>query len=153
MNIYNSIPQLQGFLSEPGRNGIGKLGERLAALLLEQNGYIVSHQRVGQRKGDLKVIDPDGQIHRIEVKTARRSKDRKWRFLLYKSGEQDYRNSDYVLLLAVTRSGDTVPFLIPVADLKQPRSIICISSNPRRYSGKWAAYRQDSSSLQIGGTL
>lgn len=149
MNIYNSIPTLKGLLTNPGRNGIGKLGERLAMLILETNGYTVSHTQHRQRRGDLRVIDADGQIHRVEVKTARRGKDKKWRFLVYKRGEQDYRDADYLLLLAVTASGETVPFIIPVADIDQ-RSIICISSNPRTYAGRWAAYRQSCQTLTLG---
>lgn len=149
MNIYKSIPHLQGCLIQPGRNGIGQLGETLAALLLEKNGYQVTHTRIGQRRGDLQVIDTDGQIHRIEVKTARRSKDKKWRFLLYKQGEQDYRDADFVLLLAVTASGQTIPFLIPTAEIGQ-RSIICITSNPRQYTGRWAAFRRTESNLILG---
>lgn len=149
MNIYDSIPRLQGFLSNPNRHGIGTLGEMVAAKLLEKSGYTVSHTHVGQQRGDLRAVDQDGQVHHIEVKTARRGKDRKWRFLLYKKGCTNFKHADWLILLAVTASGDTVPFVIPVADLSK-RSSIIISSNPRDYAGRWSAYRQRQDNLILG---
>ena len=89
-NIYKDIPMLKGILASPGRNAIGRLGEHLAYLLLEQCGYTCSFARKGQKRGDLRVVDTEsGVIHRVEVKTARRGKDRKWRFLLWKKNEQE----------------------------------------------------------------
>lgn len=142
---------LKGILASHGRNAIGRLGEHLAYLLLEQCGYRCSFTRQGQQRGDLRVVDPaSGVIHRVEVKTARRASDHKWRFLLWKKGHQDYRHADFVLLLAVWISGEVTPFVIPVADLGE-RSQICISSHPLHYTGCWATYRQTPSSLSLTG--
>lgn len=148
-NIYKRIPTLKGILASPGRNGIGRLGEHLACLLLEKRGYKCSFAQKGSKRGDLRVVDPEtGAVQRVEVKTARKSSDGKWRFLLWKKDKQDYRHADYILLLAVWISGEVTCFTIPVADLGE-RSQICISSHPLHYTGRWATYRQTPSGLSL----
>lgn len=158
MNVYDSIPHLTGFLADPGRNAIGALGERLAALLLQQRGYAVDLVgRDRQRRGDLRVVDTHGVVIRVEVKTARQGKDGKWRFLLWKKASpaksgQDCRYADALILLAVLRTGDVVPFVIPMAAARD-RSHICITSHPESYTGCWSNYRQRPGQIHLGGCV
>lgn len=141
MNIQYSIPQLKGLLSIPGRHGLGQIGEYVASLLLKASGYDISHNHCDQR-GDLIAWHPSGKTYRVEVKTARKSSDGAWRFCLWKKGKTDYRHSDFIVLLAVTKSGDCIPFVIPTSDIKKKITVIAITSNPRTYGGKWSIYRQ-----------
>lgn len=137
-----TLPKLTFYLSDESRKGIGVMGEVMAAQLLEKAGYAVSFTQHRQKRGDLRVVAPKtGEIKRVEVKTARRTTDGKWRFLLWKKGCTDYRHADVVILLAVLKSGRAVPFVIPVDDLGE-RAQVAITSHPENYSGRWAQYRQ-----------
>lgn len=137
-----ALPTMQIYLSDQKRKAIGTMGEITVARMLELSGYEVSFTHVRERRGDLRVYDiQSGEIVRVEVKTARRSKDGKYRFTLFKKGCTDYRDADVVVLLPVLKSGRTVPFVIPVDDLGN-RSQVCITSHPEEYSGMWVKYRQ-----------
>ncbi len=137
-----SLPGLQIALSEETRRGIGALGERLAAGLLEKAGYLVSFTRYGEKRGDLVAIDQTtGEVIRIEVKTSRRGKDRRWRFTLHKRGCTDHRHADVVILLAVLKSGRAIPFVVPVEAIQHVHAVT-ICSHPEAYGGKLAVYRQ-----------
>lgn len=125
-------------LSTPSRSEMGQLGERYAVILFERNGYIPLPKRY--KHGDLGVIDPaTGQTFNVEVKASRRRPDGKWVFLL-KNQRVDYRHADYVLLLATLKSGFPVCFLIPTSEI-DCRSTIVITSDPRKYAGRWSKYR------------
>jgi len=141
VNLYETMPGLMAAMSYP-RRAVGALGEMAAAKLLEMRGYRVSFTGAAEKRGDLRVVSPvTGEVVRVEVKTARRCKDGKWRFTLKKKQHTDYRHSDVVVLLAVIGGGAVVPFVIPVADLGE-RSQVCITSSPAKYAGRWARYRQ-----------
>lgn len=136
-------PTLTGMmvhLSDKNRKGIGAAGEMTARLLFEKAGYAV--RLAGRHRGDLTVIDTTtGESTNIEVKTARRGKGGKWRFTLFKQGCTNHLDADYVLLLAVLKSGRCVPFLVPVDKLADQKQAV-ITSHPDSYTGKLAAYRQ-----------
>ena len=150
-NIYTTLPMLKGMLSEPGRQGIGALGEMVARRLFENAGYEVS--RAERRQGDLRIIQPQtGEVRQIEVKTSRRASDRRYHFTLWKKGKTDYRDADTVLLLAVLKSGDVVPFVIPVSALGE-RSQITISGDCWNYSGVWRKYRCSERNIHRGLSL
>jgi Holliday junction resolvase-like predicted endonuclease len=118
------------------------MGEQVAARLLGQSGYSVSFMQARQKRGDLRVVElATGEVHYVEVKTARRGKDGKWRFTLYKKGKTDHRNADFVVLLAILESGRAVPFVIPIVVLEQRKQAV-IGKHPESYVGKLAAYRQ-----------
>lgn len=120
---------------------VGAVGEKIAAHLLERSGYFI---RVPDRRhaGDLHAIIPDtGQLVKIEVKTARRSKDKKWRFTLFKRGHTDARHSDVVMLLAASPAGFVTSFLVPAYFFAGQRQAV-ITSNPLHYAGKLAQFRQ-----------
>lgn len=137
-----TLPGLQFALSDRTRNAVGALGERWAALTLQASGYVVRSLPHRSKRGDLEAISrATGEIIRIEIKTARKCKDGKWRFLLRKQSKQDHRHADVVILLAVTLSGDVVPFVLPVRIVADQRQAV-ITSHPARYAGKLAPFRQ-----------
>lgn len=140
--ILYSWPQLRGMLADERRKAIGTLGEMTAARLLTDAGYDVSFTHY-EKRGDLRVVcHQTGQIWRVEVKTARRGKDKKWRFTLVKDGCTDHRDSDVVILLAVRAAGHCVVFVIPTADIAARRHIV-ITSDPNHYRGAFAKYRRE----------
>lgn len=136
-------PTLTGMavqLANCSRFSVGSAGEMTARLLFEQAGYAV--RLAGRCNGDLTVIDREtGESWSVEVKTARRSKDQKWRFTLIKAGHTNHGYADRVLLLAVLKSGRCVPFLVPVEALSTQRQAV-ITSHPESYAGKLAQYRK-----------
>jgi Holliday junction resolvase-like predicted endonuclease len=141
--------QLRALIAEPKVNAVGIIGEMIAAEYLRRAGCRVQPTEQGSRRGDLRVITPAGELLYIEVKTARRGKDNKWRFTLIKTGHTDHRATNAVLLLAVTRSAAVVPFIIPTPDIRDRRHIV-ITSNPRTYAGKFAAYRTTPAAIGQG---
>lgn len=136
-----SLPHLQRYLSEAGRRGIGRIGEELVYEKLTAKGEAVAFTHPKQRQGDLIVFRESGEVVRIEVKTARRGKDRKWRFTLEKTGCTSAQNADLLVLLAITTSGDFIPFVLPVSAIAGRRHIV-ITSQPERYGGQFAQFRQ-----------
>ena len=149
MNLINPprLPNLEIQLSDETRRSIGALGELTAAAMLRKQGLHV--EKASRRRGDLRVMNPEtGEITYIEVKTARRGRDKKWRFLLWKKNKTDHRHADKVLLLAVMRWGEVVPFVVPVdVLLRQKQCVIC--SDPRTYTGKLACYRQARGEIRL----
>lgn len=140
-HIQTVLPFARDMLANPKAKAVGTLGETIIAHELERAGYLVSFARPGQRRGDLRAVCPEtGEVFAVEVKTARRAKDGKWRFTLYKAGCTDYRDSDYVVLVCAQPTGATVTFVIPQSALGK-RSQLTITSEPTQYAGRWAAYR------------
>lgn len=136
-------PALPGFASlvypTPRRFMLGHMGEMTVQNALNAAGYQARKGR--HNEGDLHVVDRStGQILYVEVKTAMRSTDRKWRFTLFVRGKTDYRHSDVIVLLAVLDDFTYVPYAIPVPDLGS-RSQLCITSHPATYAGWLAPYR------------
>jgi hypothetical protein len=120
---------------------IGGIGEIWLSEALKNQGYEVTPGIQGQKRGDLLAIDPQsGEMTRIEVKTARKCKDGKWRFTLAKKGHTDHRHADKVALLAVLKTGDVVVFMIPVEEISRQQQAV-ITSHPERYNGKLAQWR------------
>lgn len=120
------------------RRTLGKLGEFTVWAALECAGYQV--RRAHMYQGDLRAISPDGVIFNVEVKTARKGRDNKWRACLFKSGCTDHRHADIVVLLAVC-GVQAVPFVIPANKL--PGRQCVITSDPQRYAGKLSVFRQE----------
>lgn len=123
----------------------GAHGEQLAANMLQRAGYLVDFVPQRDHAGDLRATDPaTGETWRIEVKTARREASGRWQFLMRKAdrhGVTDCANADLVMLLAVLKTGQAVPFIIPCPALAGVQKIT-IPSHPEEYAGKWASYRQ-----------
>lgn len=141
-------PPLPGFelvLPDCHRHTLGYAGEMTAARLLTEAGYRVV--KAFRYEGDLKAQNRQtGELFRVEVKTAMRGGDGKWRFLLFKKsrfGVTDYRHSDIVILLAVVEAFQVVPFVVPVESLGRNRVQLAITSHPLRYAGWLATFRCD----------
>lgn len=117
------------------RAELGYTGERLIVRLLRHFQWFAVRGGVA----DILAVNPQGLLVDIEVKTAQRGKDGKWRFTLYKQGSQDHRKSDYVILVALAYEGSAL-FVIPTRDVLD-RTFVCITSNPKTYAGKFAKYR------------
>lgn len=144
MNLAHqpTLPLMRIALADRNRRGMGIAGERTAQAMLERAGYLVSRAPI--HHGDLKAIDPDtGQVWFIEVKTARRSKDKKWRFPLKPGGNARTAPwfADVVCLLAVMPSCRVIPFIVPIGQLLYQCQAV-ITSHPETYAGKLAQYRQ-----------
>ena len=123
---------------------LGEFGEDTAYYALKRAGYAVERLANGHHNGDL-LASKGGRRWRVEVKTARRGIDGKWRFLLKKKdrwGVTDHRGTHYVLLIALQRRRQPVLFLVPTADIRSQRTA-SITSNPTTYSGRYARYRVD----------
>lgn len=116
------------------RAELGIMGERLIVRWLLYLGWWAVLGGVS----DITALSPNGKVINIEVKTARKNKDGKWRFTLYKRNHTNHRVSDYVILIAIGQSSSI--FVIPTNDIKD-RTSIAITSNPKTYAGKFAAYR------------
>ena len=145
-----TIPELINYLSS-SRGQVGAAGELLIARTLEMRGYRVSTSH-RQGRGDLSVINDHGEIFYLEIKTARRGKDGKYCFTLYKHWQgrvcSDHRHADIVILLCLLKTGYGVPFVVPVAELATV-SKACITSYPTSYNGRFAQYRQKLNKLSI----
>src|SRR3972149_4905962 len=130
LNPQMTLPTMQMYLSDSKRKAVGTMGEITIARMLECSGYDVSFTHPGEKRGDICAVSRStGEIMRIEVKTARRATDGKYRFTLFKKGHTDYRDSDVVILLPVLKSGRVVPFVLPVERLGK-RSTVLITSPP-----------------------
>lgn len=122
-----------------GKKTLGYVGERTVERELARAGYHV--ERAQRKEGDLRVIDSDGVMHRVEVKTARPDKQGRWSFCLRRRLARgictDYTDSDYLILLAV-RGIYAEVYVLPCAAVQQAN----IGFRQQR-SKKYAPYRVD----------
>jgi Holliday junction resolvase-like predicted endonuclease len=121
------------------RKAVGAWGEILIQKLLHEKGKRVKMVNPGLSLGDLCIVDETGEIlQRIEVKTARQGKDKKWRFVLEKSKHTTIQNVDVVMLVVVDRYFPYI-YAIPTEKLVGKRQV-CITSHPTRYAGRYREY-------------
>lgn len=124
------------------RVAIGTAGEQLVARALERNGYQIA---TNHDHGDLRAFLANGDTINIEVKTARRGKRGHYNFTLQKcwQGRQccDHRDSDLVIFLCVLKTGDAIPFVVPVGVVGNRRAA-SVSSYPLEYRGWLSPWRQ-----------
>lgn len=147
--MFQTLPGMQIALADRGRKAIGLMGELIAKRLFESACYSVVTPQPKQHRGDLVVTDTfTGEMLKIEVKTARRGKDGKWRFTLWKKNHTDHRDADYVVLLPVLKSGRVVPFVIPVSELENQKQAV-ITSHPENYAGRLSVYRRSVSEFGL----
>lgn len=144
IGLQATLPEMTAHLAQT-HVAIGLAGEVVIARAFESNGYLVD---ISHDRGDLHVIDSDGVVHRVEVKTARKCADRCWHFNLFKKGSQDHRHSDFVVLLALGKMGAGVPFVIPI-NVLQDKVHIKLPSQPNAYKGYLAPYRQSMRKLRL----
>lgn len=139
--LQYSLPGFEMALADHSHTAIGMMGERWLMTKLAAQGLHVSLTQPGERRGDLRVVNPStGEVRLVEVKTARKGRDGKWRFTLVKKGHTDHRRADVIVLLAVTASGKVIPFIVPVSDLAAKHHAV-ITSHPAQYAGRLAKYR------------
>lgn len=114
----------------------GYYGEKMLRDHFTSLGYMVSHRK---HMGDLILTHPiTGEIKKIEVKSARKGKDGKYRATLIKTGCTDVRDSDVLILLVAKKVDDTDIYIIPVKDIFNRRHIVITSDN---YHGRFAQYK------------
>jgi len=147
IGLQMTMHELTAHMSQ-SHTAVGLTGEVAIARAFEANGYLVD---VSHEGGDLHVVDSDGVMHRVEVKTARRGKDGCWRFTLYKKGSQDHRKADFVVLMCLSKAGFGVPFVIPISACKD-RNSAQISSWPDKYKGWLSPFRQSMRKLRLPAT-
>lgn len=139
-----TIPELTAHMAQTSV-ALGSAGENLVSLALQANGYTV---KTAYEMGDLYVVDKEGTVYYVEVKTARKASDKKWRFTLYKKYQQDHRYSDFVVLVCVLKTGFAVPFVIPTSFVRDIHAC-AITSFPDTYQGKFAQFRQSIRTLRL----
>lgn len=129
------------------RNTAGNAAEEYALQLLEKSGY----EARKCLKSDFQVINPEtGEFWLLEVKSAQRRPDGKYVFQLLNAGT-DYRHSTMLLLLAILKAENPVPFVIPTDEFTI-RSTIVITSHPLDYAGMWSEYRQPQHQITLERT-
>lgn len=142
--LFNTptLPNIRMTFANARRKALGSAGEMWVAGELSRSNWSVSFTKSGEHRGDLRAVHPvTGEILKIEVKTARQGRDKKWRFTLVKHGCTDYRHSDVLVLLCALAAGDVVAYVMRTDDIPNRRQIT-ISSHPANYSGIYAKYRQ-----------
>lgn len=133
------------------RRALGAAGECKIKEALEAQGFTVdaSHPH---KSGDLRVFDAQGNILYVEVKTARQNARKEWCFTLYKRWQgrecTDHRSCDFVILLAVLKSGQAIPFVIPCSKIGSVKAIT-LATHPQTYAGKYSYYRQNIKELRL----
>lgn len=150
IGLQMTMPELTAHMSQ-SHNAIGLTGEVIVARAFEANGYTVD---ISHDRGDLHVFDSDGVMSIVEVKTSRKGADGRWQFCLWKKGSQNHRSADFVVLLAVGKTGFGVPFVVPINVLRD-KSKVCIPGWALDYKGYLAPYRQSMRKLRLpenGGT-
>lgn len=136
---------IQATLSSP--QGAGAIGEKnIAPRLFQEAGFWVAENESVKKCGDITIARRDtGEQFRIEVKTMRESGGM-YQACLYREGKTDCKYADYVLLIAITKSGAICPFIMPTTVTGNQKNL-AIRGNPFTTSGKWATWRFDISNL------
>jgi hypothetical protein len=135
---------------------IGHAGESAAIYALEKAGYKATPTKK-KHCGDVTVHLRDNRKLNIEVKTARVSSQGKFLFCLTKWGQYGkpktcHTDSDFVLLLCVSKDYMITPFLIPAVML-QGQNLVGISAKYVLDGGKYDKYRQPFSALNFQKSL
>lgn len=130
------------------RRGLGAAGEMKVKEALEKQGYPVDASH-SHKCGDLTAFDRLARPIYIEVKTARQNKRGEWCFTLFKKDNHtDHRACDFVILLAVLKTGLAIPFVIPCEKVQRVTAIT-FHTHPQSYAGKYAYYRQNINELRL----
>lgn len=144
IGLQGTLPEMTAHLAQT-HVAVGLAGEVVIARAFEANGYTVD---ISHDRGDLHVFDADGVMSIVEVKTSRKGADGRWRFCLYKKGSQNHRKADFVVLLAVGKTGFGVPFVVPIHVVRD-KNAVCIPRWPLDYQGYLAPYRQSTRKLRL----
>lgn len=134
------------------RCALGRIGEMFVKVALEANGYLADI--LPERgAGDIRAVAPDGQVVRVEVKTARLSKCGYFQFILkkkYKNGtfKTDCSNCDVVICLCVFPSKRVEIYVIPYSEVRN-LTIVKIPKNIDISKSIWRKYRQRLQTLTL----
>lgn len=134
------------------RNHTGSAGESIAIEALKEAHY-GAKKSTKKQCGDVSFIATDGREVHIEVKAARVNSQGKYAFCLTKWGQNGkpktcHTDSDFVLLLCVTKTQGIIPFLIPAVML-QGQNLVGIGQGCVFSGGKYDKYRQSLDSLDF----
>lgn len=134
------------------RSTLGRIGEMFVVVALEANGYLadLDHQ---PGAGDIRASCPDGQIKRVEVKTARLDKRGCFQFILkkrYPNGtfKTDCSNCDIVICLCVFPSGRVEIYTIPGNEVRNITKLQ-IPSKIAHSKSNWLKYHQSVHRLNL----
>lgn len=144
IGLQGTLPEMTAHLAQ-SHVAVGLAGEIVIARCFEANGYTVD---IAHDRGDLHVFDSDGVMSIVEVKTARKDAAGRWGFCLYKKGQQNHRNADFVVLLALAKTGYGIPFVVPIEACRD-KNVATISSWPLTYRGWLSPYRQSMRKLRL----
>ena len=114
---------------------LGAWGESVVISLFGSS--FIASKETRHFRADVKLISPyTGNIISIEVKTARKGKDGRYKFNLRKNKHTDL-HGDFVILQAISNTGNITQYIIPSALLSGKRQAF-VTDN---YNGQYAKYR------------
>lgn len=121
-------------------NELGAMGEAFARLYFTLCGYAILPKK--PKNGDTRIVCPiTGVILNVEVKTAQMRKDFKYGFHISDPKRGDYRDSDYLLLICVSRAGNITLYSVPCKEIVGQRTVtIPHIKHLDKYKGRWAKY-------------
>jgi len=153
-DLYTEM-KLLGYAMGGSSNALGTAGEIFAYLALRNSGYraLIDHER---HYGDIKVTLDDGSILRCEVKTARCNADGRYNFLLHgkRGGKTETLcvEVDFVMILAVSVSGNVRVFIIPRSALGN-QSTVKIPKVSVRSRNKYGQFEQSITKISLDGVI
>lgn len=150
MGIQQTLPGMEKTIGNHStRKALGTAGEQMVYDWLRAAGYGVVFTR-RYESGDLRAQNQQtGERFVLEIKTAKKSIDGKWRFTLRKENSQSLDGVDIVILMAI-HEGQIIPFVVPAEVLSNQNQAV-ITFAPDKYKGKLARFRQTAGSLNLEG--
>jgi hypothetical protein len=137
--IMFTTRQVTSILISGKTNAIGALGENIVYNALRSFG-IACYYSHNYHSGDIRT-----KTAKIEVKTATRGKDNRYRFCLRKNdkhGKTDYRDSDYLLLQTIDENLLTTYYLIPCNEITVKHITIGKQSKYDKYKKSFAQIKE-----------
>jgi hypothetical protein len=118
----------------------GAIAEKKVNTFLNKAGFISKILRL-QGSDIIAVNRSTGEQIKLEIKFSSRNSDGKYRATTIKKNATDHRKSDYIIFLCQGVGGKCTSFIIPTK-LQGDKTFLCITSNPDKYTGYLAAYRE-----------
>jgi len=129
---------------------LGLAGEAYVASILRLQGFLVSHIAQNQSKsGDIRAVDKfTGEVHLVEVKTAKISKRGRWQFCLNKGLHTQCTYSDIIVFLIIDKNEKIFMYACPSSFFRGTQNFT-MSSHPTVYRGKLASFIQRNERLDF----
>jgi len=138
-------------LNSPNAKARGTAGEMLARELLLASGYFAGTTRK-YGTGDILAFDHKAQRQfKIEVKVSRQGYQGDYKFCLRKEGKggkTDFRKSDVLMLICVSKSGAFTVFCINTVNVGDVWSIT-LPGRLTGYAGKYRQYKQSNRKVTL----